>query len=615
MGGGKRAHGRPGSNLGAALKSARDKKNAGARQVHDKDHGEHLHVSEIHQKEAHKVDLAISSTEPDHIADFLATVQMANKEFEVEHPEHHQMKIIDTTVDVDYTETIRQMSEIRQDILIPRRPLWDENTTKEQLDRAEKDTFLIWRRELAEKEENSKAVFTPFEKNIEFWRQLWRVIERSDLVVQLVDARRPLLFRCSDLEKYVLEVAERQGDEPDRKQNLLLLNKADLVSEEQRKIWANYFQKEGIEFFFFSAIEEQEKIEDEKEKEAAEKESKAEERLQAQLDALKADFEEEADEEDEEVEEITPVELPSNSWDIYNVEQLKLYIKEKRRDKFRFNKENVTVGMVGYPNVGKSSTINVLIADKKVSVSATPGKTKHFQTLFCGSDREIMLCDCPGLVFPSQVTMKEELVLAGVLPFNHIRDYTSPVELLTQMIPRNKLEAAYGIAIQKPGPGDDPDRPPNAGEFLDPFAAGRGFRTARGQPDRSRGARLSIKDFINGRLLYVNPPPGFEDKEAFKKMTIETEKDLVKLERRLKLVEKKMFESLKMDRMDKAFFAQASVQAHLHARTGQDGKFATQRQNGKQRLQDLKPRKKDKQRRIREKQYRAENVGQPDWLY
>ena len=70
----------------------------------------------------------------------------------------------------------------------------------------------------------------------------------------------------TDYLRYVLEVAKRQGDEPDRKQNLLLLNKADLVSEEQRKIWANYFQKEGIEFIFFSAIEEQEKIEDEKEK-------------------------------------------------------------------------------------------------------------------------------------------------------------------------------------------------------------------------------------------------------------------------------------------------------------------------------------------------------------
>ena len=38
-----------------------------------------------------------------------------------------------------------------------------------------------------------------------------------------------------------------------------------------------------------------------------------------------------------------------------------------------------TIGMVGYPNVGKSSTINALYEDKKVSVSATPGKTKHFQ--------------------------------------------------------------------------------------------------------------------------------------------------------------------------------------------------------------------------------------------
>lgn len=41
-----------------------------------------------------------------------------------------------------------------------------------------------------------------------------------------------------------------------------------------------------------------------------------------------------------------------------------------------------TIGLVGYPNVGKSSTINALIGTKKVSVSATPGKTKHFQVVF-----------------------------------------------------------------------------------------------------------------------------------------------------------------------------------------------------------------------------------------
>ena len=55
--------------------------------------------------------------------------------------------------------------------------------------------------------------------------------------------------------------------------------------------------------------------------------------------------------------------------------------------------------MVGYPNVGKSSVINVLFGRKKVGVGSMPGKTKHFQTLFLQDD--LMLCDCPGLVFPS----------------------------------------------------------------------------------------------------------------------------------------------------------------------------------------------------------------------
>ena len=42
-------------------------------------------------------------------------------------------------------------------------------------------------------------MLTPFERNIEVWRQLWRVVERSHLIVQIVDARNPLRFRCDDL--------------------------------------------------------------------------------------------------------------------------------------------------------------------------------------------------------------------------------------------------------------------------------------------------------------------------------------------------------------------------------------------------------------------------------
>jgi len=56
-------------------------------------------------------------------------------------------------------------------------------------------------------EEGSKKQITPFEKNLEVWRQLWRVIERSQVIVQIIDARDPLLFRSKDLETYVKQVS------------------------------------------------------------------------------------------------------------------------------------------------------------------------------------------------------------------------------------------------------------------------------------------------------------------------------------------------------------------------------------------------------------------------
>lgn len=46
---------------------------------------------------------------------------------------------------------------------------------------------------------------TPYEKNLEVWKQLWRVVEKSDILVQVVDGRDPLFYRCVDLEKYVNE--------------------------------------------------------------------------------------------------------------------------------------------------------------------------------------------------------------------------------------------------------------------------------------------------------------------------------------------------------------------------------------------------------------------------
>ncbi|CAN0547702.1 unnamed protein product, partial [Ectocarpus sp. 8 AP-2014] len=100
--------------------------------------------------------------------------------------------------------------------------------------------------------------------------------------------------------------------------------------------------------------------------------------------------------------------------------------------------------MVGFPNVGKSSLINVMVGATplshggvRVSVGATPGKTKHFQTLVLSDS--LMLCDCPGLVFPSFVSSTAEMICAGVLPIMQMRNVMPPMALIARRIPRHIL--------------------------------------------------------------------------------------------------------------------------------------------------------------------------------
>lgn len=107
--------------------------------------------------------------------------------------------------------------------------------------------------------------------------------------------------------------------------------------------------------------------------------------------------------------------------------------------------------MVGYPNVGKSSVINTLSNKKLVGVGSLPGKTKNFQTHYLEND--LILCDCPGLVFPNAASTRAEMVCNGVLPIDRLKDYQSPIELLCKRIPKVVLEKIYKIKIEV----DDPD--------------------------------------------------------------------------------------------------------------------------------------------------------------
>jgi len=178
------------------------------------------------------------------------------------------------------------------------------------------------------------------------------------------------------------------------------------------------------------------------------------------------------------------------------------------------NPRKIQIGLVGYPNVGKSSTINALIGSKKVSVSSTPGKTKHFQTIHLSE--KVLLCDCPGLVFPNFATTKAELVCQGILPIDQLREFTGPAGLVAKRIPQGFLEALYGIKIITRPIEEGGTGVPTAEELLMAYARARGFtRTGQGQPDESRAARYVLKDYVNGKLLFCQPPPGDLDPFEF----------------------------------------------------------------------------------------------------
>lgn len=64
-----------------------------------------------------------------------------------------------------------------------------------EIQQRENLAFLLWRKDISTMEENNvNLAITPFEKNLEVWRQLWRVIERSDILLQIVDARNPYFY-------------------------------------------------------------------------------------------------------------------------------------------------------------------------------------------------------------------------------------------------------------------------------------------------------------------------------------------------------------------------------------------------------------------------------------
>ncbi|KAG8685733.1 hypothetical protein FRC08_012943, partial [Ceratobasidium sp. 394] len=416
-----------------------------------------------------------SVTQERDLEEFLNTAQLAGREFTAE---RQNITIIQTTNTNSITHnpyllssheeqaTLQRHAQNKDRLRVPRRPPWTRDLTTSQLERQEREAFLEWRRSIAQLQEAENFLLTPFERNIAVWRQLWRVLERAHLVVQIVDARNPLRFRCADLDSYVHDVEGPEGEKGSGAKGLrrclLLVNKADLLTVDQRRAWADYFEKEGIQYAFFSAANAKALQEAKRLAEEASHAQEERETLPAsdEIDEAEAEAEDEQPDETADFEPSPAQSFPTDSIEegetendahhlpvdageaddprtrVLSVLELEELFLSSAPDLSTFATPTnpaptkLVVGLVGYPNVGKSSTINALLGEKKVSVSSTPGKTKHFQTIHLSPG--IVLCDCPGLVFPQFATTKAALVCDGVLPIDQMREHVGPVGLVDQ---------------------------------------------------------------------------------------------------------------------------------------------------------------------------------------
>ncbi|KAI0559664.1 hypothetical protein FGB62_139g125 [Gracilaria domingensis] len=100
-------------------------------------------------------------------------------------------------------------------------------------------------------------------------------------------------------------------------------------------------------------------------------------------------------------------------------------------------------------------------------------------------------------------------------------DHVTPVSLIAQRMPAAILEGVYGIRFEQGKPGvyeeeedaNIKDGYVSGGRLLDTHARARGFMSDHDKPDQSRSARVILKDYVKGRIIFVHGPPG-EDGES-----------------------------------------------------------------------------------------------------
>lgn len=332
---------------------------------------------------------------------------------------------------------------------IPKRPAWNYKMSKQAVEGQESRMFEAYLQEIYKHYKPEEL--SHFEHNLETWRQLWRVLEISEVILFITDIRHPVLHFSPALFSHVTVDL--------KKKLILILNKVDLVPPAVAVAWKNYFQSQFPDLYIIcftsfpkNTLEYQQTKVHTKLRRKGKRllsavgpkellkvisdiyrgkvdfsswQTKLETPPKETLDSLDSLSDEETDKEDS---------------DNNNLQEDRSSVTTQSPTSVLTSDDVgegvLTIGMIGHPNVGKSSLINGIVGKKVVSTSRTPGHTKHFQTIYLTPS--VRLCDCPGLVFPSLVN-KQIQILSGIYPIAQVREPYTAVGYLAERVPLIKL--------------------------------------------------------------------------------------------------------------------------------------------------------------------------------